>query len=1004
MWVGGRYVHKKGSESCVLRMGEESAVMLEGSAGRLPLLTRTEKVESLYGMGWNEGRSWLDHIESLDDEGLSPLTKYTQRYLHEFQNPPLEECASKQFFEVAPGTRGQRMHGLGSLIHVLSYDLYNAVENNRILMWSEDAIGALFVEDACGQDNIRSFDCIFMPLSHCPRSSMTEENTIKGNVGYEPESMILTNSQGLPTFFREKLDEHFPWIPTASRNKYWWRGQAAAYFMRLRPESLTHIQNIRMDPAKHEAFTLKIGAEEPESLEFPFPLHRGTFSIYIRHGDKGREMSLHPLEEYVVQAETVASLNPNGYARMAFLSSEDPEVFVKAKNLTAIDMDGGVTPNLEWNWYSSHIGRINGGPFSQLDQLGNRTETTLSWMAELMLSLECDAFVGTRGSNWNRIIDELSEPTPDTRLPELAPATMRPSLSLVAAFALLLPTVLADPSPKPCSDHPGVVHPAGTFGDVATSSTSTTKTKSKGITNTKSKGTTKSSSTTKFKSTAAKKKTPVIKSPSAKTIVSGAQDAVAQFSDLIPAGVSSDLKTAISQALSKQLGVVNTTVVQTGTSTSLVTTVTAKPKKKVATKIKGVPTTITVYENVTLTSTQLVNVTSTATITADSAASSAVNTAAINIQQAIDSAFAATDLSQSGLDNATVASLEACLTQVLAAGGLPSNYTCITSSGSDSSGLTATLNTILEQFEGILPNIILQQVFDAVTPTLTTLLPASEAALVAQIQSSIQSVIATTTSSSVQAMEQLQTCYAQAIQMQGNTSSLACFTTSGAAATLQSAANSVVEQFSGVLPGSLVTQVENIASASNDSSTDDLAAKVQAQISSAIISAGNTISGNTVSLVETLQGCATLLLTTANATAAQECVTSGNAPILSTTIVLGIAEQFNGYLPSAFFSDLVEASEPLIANITLNPTGASQATINAALNAIFNNITSYGPAFETCIEQVETCVKNAVIATGTIDAVCPGPVSGCSESTPERRRFRRHREMRAWSSFTRKFL
>ena len=71
--------------------------------------------------------------------------------------------------------------------------------------------------------------------------------------------------------------------------------------------------------------------------------------------------------------------------------------------------------------------------------------------------------------------------------------------------------------------------------------------------------------------------------------------------------------------------------------------------------------------------------------------------AALNIQKALQSAFAAANVSQSDLSAETMKSLEKCLTTVMAAGGLPEGYTCLTSTGADGAGLTATLNTILEQ-------------------------------------------------------------------------------------------------------------------------------------------------------------------------------------------------------------------------------------------------------------------------------------------------------------------
>lgn len=100
--------------------------------------------------------------------------------------------------------------------------------------------------------------------------------------------------------------------------------------------------------------------------------------------------------------------------------------------------------------------------------------------------------------------------------------------------------------------------------------------------------------------------------------------------------------------------------------------------------------------------------------------------------------------------------------------------------------------------------------------------------------------------------------------MKGNSSALACITKSGGAlSTLQTASNSVLEQFVGVLPASLTTAVQNILTYNIDptsTANQTLAAEVSAQISNAINSVASTLSGNTVTLAEILQGCAAELI------------------------------------------------------------------------------------------------------------------------------------------------
>ncbi|GAA6029137.1 hypothetical protein JCM8097_001617 [Rhodosporidiobolus ruineniae] len=603
-----------------------------------------------------------------------------------------------------------------------------------------------------------------------------------------------------------------------------------------------------------------------------------------------------------------------------------------------------------------------------------------------------------------------------------------------ASLALSTLALFASANPEPCSDHPGVVHAPGTFGtdpvvqqvakvvklkspssSQAKSKASSSKTKaaSKAVaivaspagkaaaaaaspasSSLKAKAT-KSSSGAWSKSTKAvkKKATPKVKDSNAKTVTSGAAKAISGFSNssYIPAAVAQNLTSAISSAIDQQLAGKATTVTHTSTSTVLATqTANVTRTETVANSTIFVPQPTTFVQTYTAHVTDVV----TLITTSDAVAAS------LDIQKALQEAFAAANLSQSGLDAATTASLEACLATVMSSGGMPDGYSCLTQTGSDSAGLTDTLNNILEQFVGILPNKILESVFDSVTPLLSTLLPASEQALVAQIQSSIQSVIASLSGNSVTALEQISSCYSEAIQQQGNTSSLACFTKSGGAySTLQTATNSVLEQFVGVLPASLISSVENILEynlANETTPSAQLAASVSSQISNAISSVGSSLAGNTVTLAEVLQACAAQLIQTGNATAAQECITQTTAPEISMTTINSIAQQFSGYLPSSFFTDLVDYSSTLLSTST-NAHNLTQAELNSAFESFFNNQTSYGAAYVRCFNEVQACVTSAIVKSGTLDAVCAGPVDGCSsvsekaDSTRMKRRsVRRH--------------
>ncbi|KAI5477655.1 hypothetical protein MNV49_006041 [Pseudohyphozyma bogoriensis] len=375
---------------------------LGGVEETLVLSTRIEKLESLYGMGKYEGRSWLAHINALNGDNLAPLTHFTQQYLHDWQNPPLEECSSKTFYILELGPNGHHdWHGLGSAVHIFGWALRSAIDSNAILAWGEDPLGKIFFDDACRHDGVQSMDCVFEPITHCPRSSFVK--TITAGIFSPPENLTGW-AREVPAVFKQKLKEELPFAMTANAEMYWWRAQAAAYSLRLNQASLEYLSAMRLNETAH--YSLNFGdAGEVITTPMPWPLPAGTTNMHIRHGNKGSEMHLIPFRDYVAAGERLAALNPLSYWKGGFISSEDAGVFEEARALSTLS-GSETTSNMKWTWYGSHINRINAGPNEQLGSFGNRTETTLSWMSEFMISMECDSFIGTRGSNWNRLIDE----------------------------------------------------------------------------------------------------------------------------------------------------------------------------------------------------------------------------------------------------------------------------------------------------------------------------------------------------------------------------------------------------------------------------------------------------------------------------------------------------------------------------------------------------------------------------------------------------------------------
>ncbi len=67
----------------------------------------------------------------------------------------------------------------------------------------------------------------------------------------------------------------------------------------------------------------------------------------------------------------------------------------------------GTGPDEAWVFYVSDVHRMNSGPMQQLEHFQTRSAVTVEWLYQLYMALEADVWIGTRNSNWNRLIDEM---------------------------------------------------------------------------------------------------------------------------------------------------------------------------------------------------------------------------------------------------------------------------------------------------------------------------------------------------------------------------------------------------------------------------------------------------------------------------------------------------------------------------------------------------------------------------------------------------------------------
>ena len=377
----------------------------DDSLGPIP-----DDFELLYSPEWSEHTAF----ERLPPERLAPLTHEVQRMLYRHQFPSV--CKGRKYL-ISSGN--EELAGLGSHIHIATVHMTIAWIQNRIFIW-EPWAGYIYTDqEYCGDDMSRDgrgdrenaplgakgspgwVDCFFRSPTNC-----TLEDALEPGLDIQ---RIGTGGIGMqwgiyPTTIPQQF--HALWTKSGMPKnddmmKYWWRGQVSAFLTRFNPKALGRLREMRLNAAtfmknySHPQNQYNASWLENDRLSVPLP--RGAVSIHIRHGDKKREMNLVPTSRYWWAAEDLVTMHPFGYRNIGFLSTEDPE------SVSETMAHNGSFRFLWWD-----VLRDNSNGPDQLMKLGlRRGELTMIWWLQLFIALEADAWVGTRGSNWNRLIDEL---------------------------------------------------------------------------------------------------------------------------------------------------------------------------------------------------------------------------------------------------------------------------------------------------------------------------------------------------------------------------------------------------------------------------------------------------------------------------------------------------------------------------------------------------------------------------------------------------------------------
>uniref|UniRef100_A0A0G4HXT5 Transmembrane protein n=1 Tax=Chromera velia CCMP2878 TaxID=1169474 RepID=A0A0G4HXT5_9ALVE len=354
----------------------------------------------------------LNAPKLFDSSLLSPLTAEFQEFIYKNQHPA--SCAEAQYIisNIAPSGFGSEMHQFGAV-------LGNALRMGRVFVYHAGA-GSSWVGNSpsfCGKS--KGLDCLFRPVSNCTlddamKSKDPHRQKLIGKDMTNPRRMI-------PEEWQEKLSKVWPRMGNEEM-KYWIRGQSVSYLLRLNSKTREELRKLRAsegDQLQRLVGGVKVSkgksefkgkGDPPAPPDLYYPLPRGSVGVHIRRGDKLiREMKLVPAETFFSLSESLVRRQPNSLRRVLFLSFDDAQIWADVKK----DAESGSLQ--EWDVVYSEIPREEKWSYSTARAYdtsskqtgGERVQLMLRHLLQLMMQLEVDAWVGTRKSNWNRMVDEL---------------------------------------------------------------------------------------------------------------------------------------------------------------------------------------------------------------------------------------------------------------------------------------------------------------------------------------------------------------------------------------------------------------------------------------------------------------------------------------------------------------------------------------------------------------------------------------------------------------------
>jgi len=296
----------------------------------------------------NSTQDWEPQYDSSLEHGLPVLFEQVQAAIHTRQS----RCDAQN---MTVFTVHHFRFGMGAELHWHANILLHVMGlDNALFAWGHEAC-----------QSYRGHCREFYEPEHACSDQQLGQMTVMNVTGWLPAPV--------PPHFLNRLPAGF----THAQIESWWRAQAVGYLVRFNSNTSKRIRDMRAQ--MHGNLSLA-----------------GAINVNIRAGDKIDESILTPTEQIIDRAEALITSLPLSFSRVLFLTSDSAHeiqkaiVYARRKQLHAIYSD---VPRMKQGHNQADVAQFWD------------VNVTIAVLMQLSMTAECDAWIGTRSSNWNRLID-----------------------------------------------------------------------------------------------------------------------------------------------------------------------------------------------------------------------------------------------------------------------------------------------------------------------------------------------------------------------------------------------------------------------------------------------------------------------------------------------------------------------------------------------------------------------------------------------------------------------